>query len=82
MFEDLQNVPDSSVFQHGHIVLRSRYSESQLPRREPVMIHRKVIQKAEELMKKADLPEMMKKAIENGPPLGSWMRDIQSTPKK
>jgi hypothetical protein len=46
------------------------------------MIDPKVLQKAEEIMKKANLPEMMEKPGGNDTPLGSWLGGNQPKPKK
>ena len=46
------------------------------------MIDPKALQKAEELMKKANLPEMMDEPGGNGTPLESWLRKIQPKPEK
>jgi hypothetical protein len=46
------------------------------------MIDFKVIQKAEELMKKANLPEMVEIQGKKRPSLDSWLRETQPKPKK
>jgi hypothetical protein len=46
------------------------------------MMNPKVVRMAQELMKKQNLPEEMKKPGENGPSLESWIREIPPKPKE
>jgi len=46
------------------------------------MMDPNVVRMAEELMKKQNLSEEMKKPGKNGPSLESWIRENQPKPKK
>jgi hypothetical protein len=48
----------------------------------PLMMDPKAAKLAEELMKNANLPEMMEKPSKDGPSLDDWIREIQPRPKK
>jgi hypothetical protein len=55
---------------------------ARFPKEGHLMMDPKAAKVAEELMKKANLPEMMKKPGEKGPSLDSWIREVQPRPKK